>query len=51
MVESGDDFLEVAYDKSKTSLRFEKIFEPIDRGEAYGRVAFACPRNQLPGAS
>ncbi|XP_022695851.1 glyoxalase domain-containing protein 4-like isoform X3 [Varroa jacobsoni] len=48
VVESGDDFLEVAYDKSKTSLRFEKIFEPIDRGEAYGRVAFACPRNQLP---
>ncbi|OQR68223.1 glyoxalase domain-containing protein 4-like [Tropilaelaps mercedesae] len=47
VLDSGDDFLEVTYDKSKTSLRFEKIIEPIDRAEAYGRVAFSCPRGQL----
>ncbi|CAN8003853.1 unnamed protein product [Ixodes hexagonus] len=37
-----------AYAEDQCHLEFEFTSEPIRRGTAYGRVAFACPAAQLP---
>ncbi|CAI9740938.1 Hypothetical predicted protein [Octopus vulgaris] len=39
---------ELGFDGTSCNLELIKIAEPFDRGTAYGRIAFAVPRQELP---
>lgn len=38
----------LGYDPSQARLELVQLKDTIDRGSAFGRIAFACPRAQLP---
>jgi len=46
----SDDFAIFGYDDSQKQarLKFMRCTEKMDHASAFGRVAFACPRDQLP---
>ncbi|XP_066917497.1 glyoxalase domain-containing protein 4-like [Clytia hemisphaerica] len=39
----------LGFSKSQCSLRLVQSDKPIDHAEAFGRIAFACPSNELKG--
>ncbi|VDM31186.1 unnamed protein product [Hydatigera taeniaeformis] len=47
LLESSDDNALFTYKEGQCQLQLTLSKHPIDRGQAYGRVAFSCPRNQL----
>ncbi|XP_003386086.1 PREDICTED: glyoxalase domain-containing protein 4-like [Amphimedon queenslandica] len=44
----NENFLTLGYAPEQAKLVLERISEPMDHAEAYGRIAFSCPRAQLP---
>lgn len=45
----SDKNAEIGYDESQAKLEFVALDDEIDHKTAYGRVAIACPRLDLPG--
>lgn len=48
LVHSSEKRLVFSYGDDQCQLKFEYSAEPIRRGTAYGRIAFACPAAELP---
>lgn len=44
MKEVGGDLI---YSDGQCKIRFKEFWETMDRGHAFGRIAFACPSDQL----
>jgi catechol 2,3-dioxygenase-like lactoylglutathione lyase family enzyme len=44
----SDDSVVLGYDTNQAKLVLKQISGPIDRGEAFGRIAFSCPKSELP---
>eukprot|EP00062_Callorhinchus_milii_P015300 gi/632965409/ref/XP_007898876.1/ PREDICTED: glyoxalase domain-containing protein 4 [Callorhinchus milii] len=38
----------LGYADDQCKLELQNISEPVDHGTSYGRIAFSCPREQLP---
>lgn len=49
LYESDDKQALLGYSKNQCSLRLVQSTEPIDHAEAFGRIAFSCPSDQLKG--
>lgn len=47
MKETGDKFAVMAMPDSKFELRVQHLDADLDRGKAFGRIAFSCPASQL----
>lgn len=47
LLESSDKHALFNYGEGQCQLQLTLADQPIDRGEAYGRVAFSCHRNQV----
>ncbi|XP_060799672.1 glyoxalase domain-containing protein 4 [Neoarius graeffei] len=39
----------MGFSDSQCKLELQDITAPVDHGTAFGRIAFSCPREQLPG--
>ncbi|XP_065891509.1 glyoxalase domain-containing protein 4-like isoform X1 [Dysidea avara] len=48
IMKQTDTSAELAYSDSQCRLELSQISEPVDHAEAFGRIAFSCPRVQLP---
>ena len=38
----------LGYDADKCKLELIQLGQPVDHATAFGRIAFSCPRDQLP---
>ncbi|VDN15028.1 unnamed protein product [Dibothriocephalus latus] len=47
-LESTDSYTVLSYGDGQCHLRITRESSPIDRGQAFGRIAFSCPRSELP---
>lgn len=48
LFEQTDSKAVLGYDADKCKLELIGLGQPIDHATAFGRIAFACPRDQLP---
>ncbi|XP_003737803.1 glyoxalase domain-containing protein 4 [Galendromus occidentalis] len=47
-VEKGENSIEVSTCLEGFTLKFQKLPSSLDRGEAFGRIAFSCPKQSIP---
>lgn len=47
LLESSDNYALLTFAEGQCQLKLSLADKPIDRGQAFGRVAFACPREFL----
>ena len=45
--QSKNSFVEISFDQSPFTLALHLSTQPIDHAKAYGRIAFACPTDDL----
>ncbi len=48
IVEKTEDAAFLSYNDGKFCIKFQQIADPIDRAEAFGRIAFAVPYKSQP---
>jgi lactoylglutathione lyase len=48
IVEQSNDSAFLSYNNGRFCIKFQQISEPIDRAEAFGRIAFAVPYDTQP---
>lgn len=48
VISQEKDFAMLSYNEGRFCLKFQQIPEPIDRAEAFGRIAFAVPYDSQP---
>ena len=48
-VQKTDDSVEIFTSLEGLTLKFEKLAGALDRGEAFGRIAFSSPKENLSG--
>ena len=48
MYEQTDTRAILGYDADKCKLELIHLGHPVDHATAFGRIAFSCPRDQLP---
>uniref|UniRef100_A0A0X3PNB0 Glyoxalase domain-containing protein 4 n=1 Tax=Schistocephalus solidus TaxID=70667 RepID=A0A0X3PNB0_SCHSO len=48
ILESTESYAILSYGDGQCRLRLTRESSPIDRGQAFGRIAFSCPRSELP---
>jgi len=44
----NDNMATLCYHADQAKLELVQIVKPVDRAEAFGRIAFSCPRTELP---
>ena len=49
LFEQTDSKAVLGYDADKCKLELINLGQPVDHATAFGRIAFSCPRDQLPG--
>ena len=49
LYEQTDKSVLLGYGEGQCKLELKAVDATIDRGTAYGRVAFSCPRDQVSG--